>query len=405
MPEKVDVAVIGGGQAGLATSYELTRSGTDHVVLERDRIGSAWRNRWDSFCLVLPNWALRLPGHSYTGDDPDGFMPRDEVVAFLEGYASASDAPVRVGVGVAGLRQEDSGWMIRTSDGALRAKAVVIATGAFQRLFRPPALDGLPDSILEVDLDRYQAPDALPPGKVLIIGSGQSGCQIAEDLVDAGRDVFMACGRSPWLPRRIGDRDMYWWATESGFMDMTVEALPDPKLRLLANPQVTGRNGGHDLNFRTLHEAGVTLLGRFLGVEAHHASFAPDLSDSIAFGDQALRQFGNFVRQLAERQAMPAVDFPEPSKWDVSSPSTLDLHGFGAVVNTSGYRPDYRWMDLPEVLDPIGFPIQDADGNGPLPGLHFVGVHFLRKRQSSLLPGVGEDAAVVVKTVTDTLRR
>src|SRR5439155_15259644 len=160
--EWVDVAIVGGGQAGLATSHELTQAGVEHVVLERGRIGATWRGRWDSFCLVTPNWATQLPGHPYDGDDPDGFLPRDEIVSYLEWYAAGFDAPVREGVAVASLEPEaGGGWCLRTPDGDLRARSVVLATGAYQRPYRPEGSTTLPADLPQIDLEGYRNPDAL----------------------------------------------------------------------------------------------------------------------------------------------------------------------------------------------------------------------------------------------------
>src|SRR4051794_40669237 len=275
----MEVVVVGAGQAGLAVSGELTRAGAEHVVLERERVGQTWRGRWDSFCLVTPHWSLQLPGHRYDGDDPDGFMLRDEVVAYLERYAASTAAPVREGVDVSSLSPEaGGGFRLHTSDGELHAKAVVLCTGAYQRPHRPAAASTLPARLLQIVVEDYRAPSDLPAGRVLVVGSGQSGCQIAEDLHEDGRDVVLACGRSPWAPRRIGDRDIFWWALESGFLDTLFSSLEHPGDRLAANLQTSGR----ELHYRTLRELGVTLLGHFLGADGGYARFAPDLGESVA---------------------------------------------------------------------------------------------------------------------------
>lgn len=397
--QNIDAVVIGGGQAGLATSHHLAKAGVEHIVLEKDRIAQAWRNRWDSFTLVLPNWTLRLPGHHYEGDDPDGYLPRDSIVSYLEGYASRIPAPVREGVEVTSLQRSGDGWQLQTSEGKVRSSAVVVATGAFQQAVKPPGWEDIPNGIRRIDISGYRSPDELPPGKVLVIGSGQSGCQIAEDLVTGGREVFLSCGRAPWLPRRAGDRDIYWWIDQSGFMDTPPSALSDPRERFGANPQLTGRDGGHDIHYRTLHDMGVTLLGHFAGSEDRVAHFESDLEASIGFGDQAYRQLSQLIEGVASERG-ETVDLPEPEPWDVGSPDALDWDGFGAVVSASGFRPGYRsWIDLPEAFDELGFPIQDSDGSGVFAGLHFVGVHFLRKRRSALFSGVGEDAEVVVAKI------
>lgn len=400
MTGSTDVVVIGGGQAGLATSHELTLDGVEHVVLERSRVAETWRGRWDSFCLVTPNWGVRLPGGVYSGDDPDGYMPRDEIVAFLERYADSIEAPVREGVDVSSLeRLPEGGFLLKTTEGDLRATSVVVATGAYQRPFLPSAAVTLPDDLPRMTAEDYRHPGALPAGNILVVGSGQTGCQLAEELHQAGREVFLSCGRAPWVPRRIGDRDIFWWAVETGFMDQPVEALPTPAARLFANLLSTGHEGGHDLHLRTLRAMGVTLLGHFLGAEAHRARFAADLGDSVAWGDDRYRQLMDLVRTVAVERGLPVPDIAEPEPFDGIAPETLDLSGFGAVLFAGGFRPDYGWIRVPGAFDELGFPIQVAGASGAAPGLFFVGVHFLRKRKSSLLYGVGEDASIVARQI------
>ena len=405
MDERIDVAIVGGGQAGLATSHELAGAGIEHVVLERGRLGETWRARWDSFCLVTPNWTVRLPGHPYDGDDPDGFMPRDEIVAYLERYAAGFGAPVREGIEVTSLAPAPEGFLLRTPDGEIRARSVVVATGAYQRAHRPQAAASLPDGLPQIDAEEYVSPAELPPGGVLVVGSGQTGCQIAEELREAGRDVFLACGRAPWFPRQVGERDLMWWALESGLMDQTVEQLPAPTARLAANVLATGRDGGHDLSLRTLRDAGVTLLGHFLGAEGQRALFADDLAESVAWGDERYREFVGRFSDFSERSGLPATSFPDPAPFDGTAPSELDLSGVGVVIFAGGFRPDYGWVDVPGAFDELGFPLHTDGASSAATGLYFVGVHFLRKRKSSLLCGVGEDAAIVARQlVADRLR-
>jgi putative flavoprotein involved in K+ transport len=395
-----DVVVIGAGPAGLATSYELSQAGVEHVVLERGRVGETWRGRWDSFCLVTPNWSVQLPGGSYDGDDPDGFMQRDEIVAFFERYAARADAPIRAGVDVMALRPTDDGFLLETNAGPIRAGSVVVATGAYQRPHRPAAATELPAGLLQLDSTEYRNEGGLPDGAVLVVGSGQTGCQIAEELLEAGREVFLSCGRAPWLPRRIGDHDFVWWAAETGFLDHRVEELPAPAARLAANLLATGRNGGHDLHLRTLRAAGVTLLGRLLDGDGKRARFAPDLGESVAWGDERYRQFRELVRRLVAERGLPSPELPDPDPFDGKAPESVDLAGLGAVVFAGGFRPGYgRWIDLPAAFDDLGFPLH-ADGMSLVaPGLFFIGVHFLRKRKSSILYGMGEDAAIVANGV------
>jgi putative flavoprotein involved in K+ transport len=399
--QRGDVVVVGAGPAGLAVSCELSRAGVEHLVLEKGRVGQTWRGRWDSFCLVTPNWTLQLPDFPYDGDDPDGFMLRDEVVDYLERYAAAIDAPLHEGVEVTAVRpRPEGGLSLETSEGALDASTVVLATGAYRRPHRPPAAAALPADLLQIDVEDYRSPAALPDGAVLIVGSGQSGCQIAEELHGAGRDVFVACGRAAWGPRRIGDRDLVWWALETGFLDQAVESLPDPRARLFANVVATGQGGGHDLHLRTLRAMGVTLLGHLIGAEGPRARFAPDLAQTVAWGDERHVQLMELVRKVVAERGLPAIEIPAPEPMDCRAPEELDLTGFGAVIFAAGFRPDHAsWVHCPGAFDELGFPIHEGGASATADGLHFVGVHFLRKRKSSIFLGIGEDAAVVAGRV------
>lgn len=405
MTDRIEVVVVGAGQAGLAVSHELTHAGVAHVVLETDRVGQSWRGRWDSFCLVTPNWFVQLPGHPYDGSDPDGFMPRDEVVSYLERYAAAFEAPVREGIGVTALGPgRDGGLLLETSAGEIVARTVVLSTGAYRRPHRPAGAATLPEDLLRIDIEDYRNPAELPAGPVLVVGSGQSGCQITEELFRAGREVFLACGRASWFPRRLGDRDLSWWALETGFLDASVSSLPSPAARLAANVQATGARGGHDLHFRTLRTMGVTLLGHFLGADGRRARFAPDLGESVAWGDERNAQLMDMVRKLVAERGLPLPEIPEPEPFNGEAPEEVNLSGFGAVVFAGGFRPDYEaWVRFPGAFDELGFPVHEEGASTVVRGLYFVGVHFLRKRKSSLLNGVGEDAAIVAQQIAARL--
>jgi putative flavoprotein involved in K+ transport len=398
--EQVDVVVVGGGQAGLATSYQLSSRGIEHVVIERNQIGESWRGRWDTFCLVTPNWTVQMPGHPYDGEDPDGYMPRDEIVEYLEGYADAVNAPVRTGVEVHSVSREDDWFTVGTSDGELRGQALIMATGAYQRTYRPPAASELPANLHVLNIADYRNPIQLPDGPVLVVGSGQSGCQVAEELTATGREVVLSCGRTPWAPRRIGGRDIVWWATEDGFFDQTIDELPSPQARLLANSVSTGRDGGRDLHLRTLRAMGVELAGRLIGVDGHRARFADDLAESVAWGDERYLMFVSDLPELAKRLGLPPPEIPELEPFEAGGPGEIDLTGIGAVIFTAGFRPDHgSLLPWPDVVDDMGFPIQRDGASLTVPGLYFMGTHFLRKRKSSLLLGVGEDAAVVADSI------
>jgi putative flavoprotein involved in K+ transport len=388
----------------LSASYELTQRGIDHVVLERDRIGQSWRTRWDSFCLVTPNWFIRLPGGGYDGPEPDGFMARDDVVAYIERYATSFCAPVHRGVEVTAIEPgRTGGLLLRTSAGELLADKVVVATGTYRTAHRPAAAASLPASLFTVDAEAYCNPESLPEGAVLVVGSGQTGCQLAEELQNAGRDVVLACGRAPWAPRRIDGRDLVAWLVETPFFEQKVDDLPSPRARLIANVQTTGRAGGHDLHYRVLQAQGVTLAGHFRGVEHGRVQFAPDLAQSVAFGDDRYRDVRRLLRTSCEARGLPGPELGDLEPFNAEPPDQMELDRFGAVIFTAGFRPDYAsWIKVLGCFDELGFPIQVNGASSAVPGLYFLGTHFLRTRKSSLLGGVGEDAAIVADAIANS---
>ncbi len=266
-------------------------------------------------------------------------MPRDRIVGHLLRYATASGAPVREGVSVRTIDREPGGFVARTSMGDVRAARVVLCTGAFQRAHRPPVAATLPQGLPQLDVTGFRNEAGLPPGPVLVVGSGQSGAQLAEELREAGRDVVLSCGRAPWAPRRIGDHDLVWWLEASGFLDQPVATLPSPAARLLSNPLASGHGGGHDLHLRTLRAMGVTLVGRFLGAVGSEARFAPDLAASVAWGDDRYRDLRALFARTAAGVGVPPPDMPDPEPFDGLAPEDVSLAGFGAVVFTGGFRP------------------------------------------------------------------
>jgi putative flavoprotein involved in K+ transport len=303
---------------------------------------------------------------------------------------------VRENVSVDSIEALDGEFVLGTRAGELRAGSVVLATGAYQRPHRPAGAETLPAELFQIDADGYRNERALPPGRALVVGSAQSGCQIAEELHEAGRDVVLACGRASWAPRRFGGRDLVWWLVETGHVEASVESLPTPEARLFGNIVATGHGGGHDLHLRTLQEQGLVLAGHFLGAADGRLRFAPDLAETVAASDERRTQFMDLVRELVAERGLddPGIEDPEP--FEADAPEELELADFGAVVFAGGFRPDYTsWLPWPEAFDELGFPIHVDGSSTVVPGLYFVGVHFLRKRKSSLLYGVGEDAALV----------
>jgi putative flavoprotein involved in K+ transport len=402
MEHNVNVAIIGGGQAGLATSWHLTQAKVDHVVLESGRLAETWRSRrWDSFCLVTPNRFIHLPGAKYDGPDPDGFMPLAELLDYFQSWADSFAAPVEENCTITKLQPAGGGFLLTLASGTIKARTVVVATGAYQRPHRPSGAEFLPKDVVQLLAEEYTNPAALPPGAVLVVGSGQTGCQLAEELHQSGRRVFLACGRCVWVPRRMDGRDAVWWMAESGYLDRTPDLLPSPAARLLGNPQATGHDGGRDLNYRVLHDLGVELLGRYAGADGSTLHFEDDLAASVDFGDARLVDLLNFIKADCAPKGTSPPTFEMPTPLRIKTRTELDVaqDGIGSVIWTSGYRPDYGWVKFP-VFDGMGFPEQ-RDGCTTVPGLYFMGVHWMRKNKSPILYGVGEDAGVVARHIVE----
>lgn len=417
--QEIPVVVIGAGQAGLAVSRELGLWGIGHVVVERRaEVGGSWADRWDSFRMVLPNRSVRLPGEGRDGWapirlDPEKFMARDEILGLLREFATANEAPVLTNVAATAMRPLPDGRvsLVLTDLRAERethvvARAVVVATGANQLARRPGWVEQVPAGTCVISASDYRNPSQLPEGAVLLVGSGQTGCQLAEELALAGRRVVLASGRAPWVPRRVGDRDVADWLIDLGIFEETPADLPSPAGRFLANPQATGVDGGHDLHSRTLQRLGVELAGHLTGVEDGVAVFADDLAESIQFGDDWYLDFADSVREWCAARGRPAPELPPPAPFDAAGAlQRLDLREVGSVILTAGFRPDLSWIDAPGAVDVLGSPIQVEGASTVVPGLFFAGFHFQRKRKSSLLLGVWEDAAIVAAGVASRLER
>ena len=401
------VIVIGGGQAGLSMSHCLTAAGVGHLVLERERAGHEWRTRrWDSFSLVTPNWQCRLPGFPYAGDDPDGFMVRDEIVAYLEAYVKEFDVPLREGVEATRLRQlPGGGFRLTTSAGELTADHVVLATGPYQVPLRPRLAERLPDHVVQLHSAGYRNPAQLPEGDVLVVGTGQSGCQIAEDLHLAGRRVHLAVGSAPRVARRYRGRDVVAWLDEMGYYARGIEEFADADaVRFRANHYVTGRDGGHDIDLRAFAREGMELYGRLTAVRSGQLSFADDLRRNLDAADAVSEGIKDSIDDHIARRgtAAPREERYRPVWEPPGGPRVLDAEALSAVVWSTGFGRDHRWIDVP-VFDGKGYPTHHR-GVTSCPGLYFLGLPWQHTWGSGRFCGVAADAEYLVRRITDVGR-
>lgn len=395
-----DVVIVGGGQAGLSASACLARRGIDHLVLEKDDVGASWRyQRWDSFCLVTPNWTVRLPGQAYGGSDPNGFMSGQAYVDFLERYVTRFKLPLRCNVEAIRASPTDRGWKLETTKGPIDCRALLIATSNYQTPSLPPSAKNLYAGILSLSAAEYRSAEQLPPGRVLIVGSAQSGGQVVEDLLIEGREVILSVSRAGRVPRRYRGRDAIDWQNRLGFLDRPASALDDPRKRFGGEPHMTGRNGGHTVSLQNFHAQGARLIGRVDGVEGMVVRLKPDLRENIEGADRFAANFcGDVDAYIAQMGLNAPPDETEPEHAPAASldrfeePDRLDLaaEGVSAVIWATGFRFDYSWINA-DVFDDFGYPVTKR-GETAAPGLYFLGLNYLHSRKSGIIYGVGEDA-------------
>jgi putative flavoprotein involved in K+ transport len=393
--QRTHAIVIGGGQAGLAMSRCLHDRGIDHVVLEQGRLAERWRSaRWDSLRLLSPNWMSRLPGWTYRGTDPDGFMTAHELACYLEHYARSFAAPVETATRVCRLERRDGLYRVETDRGDWQAPVAVIATGQCQEPAVPAIAARLPATIRQFTPATYRAPRQLPQGPVLVVGASSSGVQLAQEIHQSGRPVTLAVGQHTRLPRRYRGRDIMWWLDRAGVYDERAEALPDlasarrqPSLQLIGSPD------GRSLDLGVLRRQGVRLAGRLIDIEATRVRFADNLAETMAAAEQKLLRLVARIDDFIAAAGMTAEPAePPPLLVPERGPAEIDLAqaGIAAVVWATGYARRYPWLRVP-VLDPRG-EIEHHGGVTRSPGLYVLGLQFLRRRKSHLIDGVGSDA-------------
>ena len=389
-------------------SWFLAQAGKEHLILERSEAGGgSWRQRWDDFRLVTPNWMASLPGYDYDGPDRDGFMTRHEIDARVAGYAEHIAAPVSRNTEVRRLGARDGGgFQFETTQGDFVADDVVVATGSFHKPRIPPLASLLPVRIQRLHSDSYRNESSLPPGNVLIVGTAQSGCQIAEELAEAGRKIYLSVGSAWQAPRRYRGRDIFAWlallaskGADHGVPFPTVDKLPDARMRSAANPQLSGRRGGHDVNLRQMALDGMVLLGRIDRVEGERLGIAAGLSASLARIDSGFdERFRPLIDRLIDAAGIEAPpDDRQPVTYEPPELSSLDLDdaGISTVIWATGYDLDYGWIDLP-IHDEYGFPRQRR-GVSEVPGLYFIGLLWQHTQASATLIGPRLDAPHLVQ--------
>lgn len=397
--------VVGGGQAGLSASYYLQQQDIDHLVLEKHSLTHTWRNqRWDAFSLVTPNWQCDLPGYPYTGDDPHGFMKKDQILAYLDGFIASVNAPVREDCTVQRMvARPEGGYLLTTSTGEFTADQVIVASGGYHTPIIPRLAERLPTEITQLHSEQYRNPDALPEGAVLVVGSGQSGAQIAEDLHLAGRKVFLAVGNAPRCARFYRGRDVVDWLADMGYYDISVDAHPLREgVRDNTNHYVTGRDGGRDIDLRRFAMEGMQLFGRLESLVDTRLQFAADLGANLEAADAVYNRINASIdKYIAEHNIDAPAGVAYVPLWaPESEPTELDLalSGITSIIWCIGFQPDFSWVDIP-VFNGRSYP-GHRRGVTAQKGLYFLGLPWLHTWGSGRFSGVSRDARYVVETLS-----
>lgn len=409
-PTPVSVAIIGGGQAGLSVSWHLAEAGIDHVIFERHRRFHSWRdNRWDSFCLVTPNWQCRLPGWPYKGPDADGFMLRDEIVDYLDSFADSFNPPLREGVDVTRVTpRPEGGYRVATSMGVWHAEQVVVATGGYDTPIEPDYAKAIDSGVMQMHSREYRRPAQFPEGGVLIVGTGQSGVQLLEDFHREGRPVHLAVGPAPRSPRKYRGRDATDWLYDAGHYAITIAEHPDPvKAMTQTNHYMSGRDGGKEIDLRKFARDGVKLYGSLAGAEGTTLRFLPDLEKNLDDADKSYLGIREAIDAWIAGQGIDApVEPPFEKVWRPEREVTeIDLakEGISSILWAIGFRPDYSWLEA-DCFDARGKPVFDR-GVTAAPGLYFIGLGWLNTWGSGRFLGIDEDARHLAARIGESLRQ
>jgi putative flavoprotein involved in K+ transport len=404
---RTQVAIIGGGQAGLSMSWCLMAAGIDHVVLERKTAVHEWTDgRWETFCLVTPNWQCRLPGYEYDGDDPNGFMVGAELVAWLNSYIESFDPPIREHTAVQLLDEHpEGGFQLTVREGVKDAETiwadqVVIATGGYHIPRIPAVSQALPTRITQLHSSTYKSPDQFGDGEILVVGTGQSGSQIAEDLHLAGRAVHLAVGSAPRVARFYRGRDVVAWLQDIGHYDKTAAELGNDIRHDRTNHYVTGRDGGRDIDLRAFALQGMNLHGRLTEIDATTAYFGTDLGQHLDGADKTSEGIKDFIDNFIETNGIiaPTEARYVPVWIPPEGPTTLDVDTLAAVVWATGFKRDDSWNRLP-AFDGTGYPVHER-GVSPVSGMYFLGLPWQHTWGSGRFAAIARDARYLTEQIT-----
>ena len=405
----IKVVVVGGGQAGLSASYFLSKSGIEHVVLERSQRFHSWKNdRWDSFCLVTPNWQCRLPEWPYTGHDPTGYMVKDDIVDYLEGFANSFEPPIQEGVRVTDVeRCPDGKISITTNKSRWLADFVILATGSYDLQVKPDFSKNLNPDIVQISSKSYKRPSDIPDGTCLVIGTGQSGVQMMEDLWMEGRDVRLSVGSAPRSPRVYRGRDATDWLYEIGEYSKTIEEQADPRhTEAKTNHYLSGRDGGHEIDLRDFALKGLKLYGTVSHIQNDHIFFKSDLEENLDQADESYLKICRMIDDYIETEGIDAPDIPVfTKKWKPAkeTPSlNMTTEGITSILWCTGFKPDYSWLKI-DCLDERGRPIHKR-GITSQSGVYFLGLNWLNTWGSGRFLSVADDAEFLVDNIKINLR-
>jgi len=407
VPSHFSVIVVGSGQAGMSMSYWLKEKNVDHLVLEKNsEIAKNWKSeRWDEFCLVTPNWQCQLPGYSYPGDDPHGFMVKDEIVEYLEAYCQHVKPPICFDSPVISLTKTSRGFRVETASRIYTADQVVLACGSYHNINVLPYANGIPDEILQIHSRDYKNAESLPEGDVMVVGTGQSGCQIAEDLHLSGRKVHLCVGSAPRVNRNYRGRDVVDWLEDMGYYETTIDRHPDGEnAPHSTNHYVTGRDGGRDLNLRLFAEQGMQLYGKISSAQNGVLKFDDDLKANLDYADSVA---GRIVDSIEEYIVKNDIDAPPDnnvnSDYLPSSPDVLDIREarITSIVWATGFTMDFSWVKLP-IFSDKGHPSHQR-GVTEVDGVYFLGLNWMNTWGSGRFFHVGRDAKYLSERIAERL--